>query len=107
MIILEPDFEIRQGGRVVSSSLYDSSAPAYLTQDLLLVALPGEIFIDVSWAPEHDPGGCYYVTVFRDQVDFRTATCQSPHAAIAAVEGFAAEFSAEKDPTLAVREGLE
>src|SRR5437764_1178466 len=93
MTLLEPDLKPVRGARVVSSSLYDSSDPAVLTQDLLLVALPGETYIDVSWAPEHDPGGFYYVTVVRGPLELSSTTCDNPHVAIAEVESFAAKYA--------------
>jgi hypothetical protein len=53
------------GARVTWNALYHTSNPCYLNQDLLLVELPNNIFIDVSWFPEHDPHGEYYITIFQ------------------------------------------
>jgi hypothetical protein len=53
-------------GRVTWNTLYYTSDPRHLTQDLLLVELPGGLFIDVSWFPEHDPRGAYHITLCRN-----------------------------------------
>jgi len=37
---------------------------ASLTQDMLEVELPGDVFIDVGWYPEHDPAGGYVIMAF-------------------------------------------
>jgi hypothetical protein len=55
-----------RGGTVVFNSLYDSREPILLTQDILLVSLPNNTFIDVGWYPEHDPKGTYCLRVYQD-----------------------------------------
>ena len=56
------------GAKVVVNSLFDSKEPGFLTQDLLLVELPGKTYIDVSWFPEHDPMGAYTISVLRGAI---------------------------------------
>src|SRR5262249_44401813 len=41
----------------------------FLTADLLLVELPDRTYIDVSWQPEHDPDGAFFVTVYLESWD--------------------------------------
>lgn len=93
MNLLEPSLKFAPGARVVYSSLYDSTDPAMLTQDLLMVSLAGDTFVDVTWAPEHDPDGCFYVTVLRQYSELISTTCRNPYRAIELVEEFAKRFS--------------
>jgi len=65
-----------------------------LTPDLLLVELADGTSIDVSWYPEHDPEGSYYITVFRDGHELREVEAKSPTDAVLAVQELAALFSA-------------
>lgn len=53
----------------VKGSLYDTSDIRDLTQDMLEIELPGNIFIDVGWYPQWNPAGQYMILVFRDTVD--------------------------------------
>jgi hypothetical protein len=53
------------GAMLVLNQLLESPSVADLDQDLVLVELPGEVFIDVSWYPENDLSGTYHVTAFR------------------------------------------
>ena len=62
MNLLVPN--LGSSSKLVYSALYDCQDPGVLTQDLLLVELPGKLYIDVSWFPEHDPSGWYTVSVF-------------------------------------------
>ena len=48
----------------VYNFLYRTRDPEYLVQDQLTVALPNGFFIDVAWAPEHDPDGEYIIRIF-------------------------------------------
>jgi hypothetical protein len=96
MNLLEPNLGFAHGGRVVYSSLYDQTDPPLLTQDLLLVELSDGTHIDFSWAPEHDPAGAFYVTVFRGPAELFTTKCREPHEAIALVEDLAAKFSSSR-----------
>lgn len=59
------DLTTAAGARLALNSLFDSPDPIYLDQDLVLVELPGDRFIDVSWLPAGDTSGTYHVTVFR------------------------------------------
>ena len=52
------------GARLILNNLFASGSTADLDQDLVLVELPGQVFIDVSWYPEHEIPGHFYVTVF-------------------------------------------
>jgi hypothetical protein len=56
-------------GAKISSFLYRSTNPDYLTQDQLTIALPNGYIIDVSWHPEHDPAGHYLIRVFYEFAD--------------------------------------
>src|SRR2546425_500703 len=49
--------------------LYRSRDPDYLVQDILSIQLTSGYRIDVSWWPEHDPNGRYYLSVFFDGDD--------------------------------------
>ena len=51
-------------GAEVYSSLYRTTDPEYLTQDVLAISLPNGFQIDVGWFPEHDPEGHYVIRVF-------------------------------------------
>jgi hypothetical protein len=91
---LTPDLSHAPGTSVVVNSLYASKDPGFLTQDLLLVELPGKTYIDVSWFPEHDPSGSYVVTVFRGNDVLREMETGSAHDAVKLVQELAGEFSA-------------
>ncbi len=93
MNLLEPNLKSAPGGHVVYSSLYDSTDPALLTQDLLLVSLPGDTYVDVSWSPEHDAEGHYYVTVLRQESELMTISCHDPRRAIEIVEELAVRYT--------------
>jgi hypothetical protein len=93
MTLLQPNLKSAPGGHVVYSSLYDSTDPAQLTQDLLLVSLPGDTYVDVSWSPEHDAEGHYYVTVLRQHSELITVPCRDPHRAIEIVEELAERYT--------------
>jgi hypothetical protein len=88
--------ESAPGAKLILNSLCASTDPAYLDQDMVLVELPGAIFIDVSWSPEHDRSGAYFVTVFRrdaweSPLDVAEAT--DPLLAARLVEEFAQQHS--------------
>jgi hypothetical protein len=53
------------GAKLILNNLVASPSAADLDQDLVLVELPEGAFIDVSWYPENESPGAYYVTVFR------------------------------------------
>jgi hypothetical protein len=53
------------GAKLILNNLVASPSNFDLDQDLVLVELPGGIFIDVSWSPEHESAGAYHVTIFR------------------------------------------
>jgi hypothetical protein len=93
MNLLTPNLSRLPNARLVVSSLFDSKEPGLLTQDLLLVELPGKTFIDVSWFPEHDPSGMYVITVFRGHDKLAEAETTSPLEAIRLVERMASPFS--------------
>ena len=48
--------------------------------------LPGKIYIDVSWYPEHDPSGGYVVRVLQSRKVLGETESKSPHETIAIVE---------------------
>lgn len=53
----------------VIGDLCDRTDADYLTQDMLQVELPGNVFIDVGWYPDLDPKGEYRIVVFKDRVE--------------------------------------
>ena len=53
------------GAREIYNSLYRTTNPECLTDDLYLAEMPGEIFIDVGWFPECDPTGAYEICVYQ------------------------------------------
>jgi len=86
------------GARLILNNLLTSMSTADLDQDLVLVELPGQIFIDVSWYPENDPHGHFYVTVFeqnRWDAPFAEARADSAIKAAFLVEMLAERFMAE------------
>ncbi len=80
---------------LVSNTLCDTNDPVDLAEDLVLVRLPSSTFIDVSWKPEHDPAGCYVVTVYRGSWDnqLRRFTTLSAAEAARRVEALAKQYS--------------
>lgn len=53
----------------VMGQLHDRSDRAHLMQDMIQIALPGEIFIDVGWYPDKNPSGRYKLMVFKNDPD--------------------------------------
>jgi hypothetical protein len=53
----------------VVGRLPDTSNIHDLTQDMLQVSLPGDVFVDVGWYPDWDPNGSYRIIVFQDEVE--------------------------------------
>ncbi|HBI45361.1 MAG TPA: hypothetical protein DDY78_21290 [Planctomycetales bacterium] len=85
---------IPASAEIVFNNLYRTNDPALLTADLLGVALPGEMFIDVSWHPERDASGEYTVTVYYKSWDhiekeFETTSIDQ---LILAVEAYSREY---------------
>lgn len=79
----------------VRGELYRTDRAGLLTQDMLEVELPGKVFVDVGWFPEHDPAGEYVVTVFAGDIDHLLQppfTTRSHAEALAAVHNLAARF---------------
>ena len=70
MSLLIPNLATVTGARIVVNSLDDSKEPGFLTQDLLLVELPGRTYIDVSSFPEHDPAELTPLLSFVDTTRF-------------------------------------
>jgi len=95
MNLVTPDLSTAPGARVVVNSLYDSKDPGFLTQDLMLVELPGGTYIDVSWFPEHDPSGSFVITVFRNRKQVLDSEVRTAHEAMGIVEALASEFVAQ------------
>src|SRR5262249_16724021 len=56
-------------GRVIFNYLCPTYDPLALTQDIALVSLPNNVFIDVGWYPEHDPHGAYRISVYQHEWD--------------------------------------
>ena len=83
---ITPNLGMSAGARLVVNSLYDSKDPGFLTQDLMLVELPGKTYIDVSWFPEHDPSGAYLITVFRGHDQITEAEAKTAYEAVNIVE---------------------
>ncbi len=93
MNLVTPNLENAYGAKVVVNSLYDCLQPGFLAQDLLLVELPGETYIDVSWFPEHDPAGAYVVSLFRGHDQIADREAKTAFEAIRIVERWAEELS--------------
>ena len=61
----------------VVGELNDTLEPGYLCTDLLSVEVPSGVVVDVSWYPEFDPAGEYFVSVFHrtpEDMLFRQST---------------------------------
>jgi hypothetical protein len=58
---------VPRGAQVVYNSLYAEKLTQLLVPDILLVALPNDIFIDVGWYPEHDLTGEYCIRTYRGE----------------------------------------
>lgn len=56
-------------GSECANFLYSGSGPEDLTQDMLTIALPSGLVIDVGWFPEHDLQGQFSINVFRETPD--------------------------------------
>jgi hypothetical protein len=95
MNLLVPDLRMAPGANVVVSSLFDSKDAGFLTQDLFLVELPGETYIDVSWFPEHDPKGAYTISVLRGRDQIHDEEAGSAREALSVVERLATEYTRE------------
>ena len=52
---------------IVRGVLVDTMDPAYLTQDILEIELPGDVFIDVAWWPPKNPSGDFVVSIFKGE----------------------------------------
>ena len=91
---LTPNLCMAPEAKIIVNSLFDSKEPGFLTQDLLLVELPGKTFIDVSWFPEHDPEGAYTITVLRGRDQIHDEEAVSAREALLIVERLATEHSA-------------
>ena len=59
------DLRNAPGAKVILNNLVADPSLDDLDQDLVLVELPGNVFIDVSWYPENERPGKYYVRMFR------------------------------------------
>lgn len=88
-----PDLRNIPGARVIVNSLFDSRVPGCLAQDLLLVEVPGGTFIDVSWFPEHDPSGSYFVTVLRNGEEMLQDEVKTAYEAISRLVSMAEFFA--------------
>jgi hypothetical protein len=95
MNLLIPNLRMAPGAKVVVTSLFDSKEPGFLTQDLLLVELPGKTYIDESWFPEHDPKGAYTISVLRGRDQIHDEEAVSALEALLIVERLATEFTRE------------
>lgn len=93
MNILTPNLRLTPRARVVVNSLYNSKDPDVLTQDLMLVELPNQTYIDVSWFPEHDPTGAYCVSVIRNRVQIHEAEASTAPEALMMVQALATVFT--------------
>ena len=90
---LMPNLANAPGAKLIVSSLFDCKDPGFLAEDMLLVELPGMIYIDVSWGPEHDPSGTYTVTVFRGQDQIAELETKDAYEAIRIVERWASDLT--------------
>lgn len=83
------------GSEILFNALYPSKEPDHLVQDLLAVKLAGGEVIDVSWHPEHDPTGRFYVTVLDREcrVELKKIEADDPHEAANGVQRLANHFA--------------
>lgn len=89
------DLHLPDGSKVYNF-LYRTSDPNYLVSDILTVCLPNEYCIDVSYKPEHDPAGAYFVRVFWRSWDMPKTPdlrLNNVEEVIQAVEALASKFS--------------
>jgi hypothetical protein len=56
--------ELPDSAQLLFNSLFASGEPALLEQGLVAILLGNGRHIDVSWHPEHDQSGRYYLTVY-------------------------------------------
>src|SRR5438552_5832543 len=74
---MEPvKLELPADATVLFNSLYRSTDPAFLTQDVLAVQLADGSVIDVSWYPEYDPSGAYTITRYQGSWDNQIETVE-------------------------------
>jgi hypothetical protein len=88
--------QLPPGTIITWNMFYLSQEPQFLSQDLFLAELPNGILLDVSWSPEHDMDGSYWVTACRrgnwDQPLVERET-RSPEEAVAIIEAMAYNLS--------------
>ena len=95
------DLTATPSARLIFNHLVTPATVDDLDSDLVLVELPGEIFLDVSWCPANQTPGCYLVTVYRrDQWDSPLGTAEAMTAEEAArlVGRLASEHSQTRRP---------
>jgi hypothetical protein len=89
------------GAKLVMNGLVASPTLDDLDSDLVLVELPGDRYIDVSWYPENDQPGAYFVTRFHkgdwENPEY-TFQAPTPQAAAFIVEVLATEHSQDVGP---------
>ena len=95
------DIHIPFPGCTVKGILYDHYTTEDLDQDILQVALPNGLTVDVGWYPDGDPNGTFKVVVYRDY--WRNQLCppiitRDPHEVAKAVAKRVAEYVSEKAP---------
>ncbi len=93
MNILTPSLRLTPAASVAFNSLYDEKDPRVLTQDLMSVDLSNQTYINVSWYPEHDTNGGYFVSVIRNRERIHEVETTSPFDALLKVESLAVLFS--------------
>ena len=71
---MEPiEISLPPQAKLLFNHLYPTDDTLFLTSDVLSVALPNNLAIDVSWYPEGEPSGAYTITVYRrpwDEANF-------------------------------------
>ncbi|RIK82989.1 MAG: hypothetical protein DCC68_04790 [Planctomycetota bacterium] len=87
--------DLPASARVLFNSLFSTHEPSLLEQGLVSIVLDNGRHIDVSWHPEHESSGCYYLTVYGESwaETIHSATFDNAESVAAAVARAARDFS--------------
>ena len=87
-------------GATITGELYPDFDGRNLDQDILQVAMPSGITIDVGWYPSNDANGCFKIVTYRDywrDTVRPTVETKNPHVVAATVREIAEELRAQED----------
>lgn len=84
--IQEIGLEPRWGARIHQNNLVADPAPQDLDEDLVLVELPGDLWIDVGWFTEDFDSGHYVIWVIRGADWQNPIRCETAPTAVRAAE---------------------